>query len=73
MPPAPGSVLAIREPSQKIMHGMKKIDPIDERILQALAQNARLSNVQLGERAGLSPSACSRRVAELERSGAILG
>ncbi len=52
---------------------MSKIDATDDRILQALAKNARLTNVELAERVGLSPSACSRRVAELERSGAILG
>ncbi len=52
---------------------MRNIDPIDTRILQALAQDGRLSNVDLAERVGLSPSACSRRVAELERSGAITG
>lgn len=52
---------------------MRDIDPIDTRILQALAQDGRLSNVDLAERVGLSPSACSRRVAELERSGAITG
>jgi Lrp/AsnC family leucine-responsive transcriptional regulator len=52
---------------------MTKIDEIDDRILQALSRDGRLSNVELADRVGLSPSACSRRVAELERSGAILG
>lgn len=55
------------------LHDMMKNDEIDGRILQALAKNARLSNVELSERVGLSSSACSRRVAELERSGAIQG
>lgn len=33
--------------------------------------NARLSNLELADRVGLSPSACLRRVQELERSGVI--
>lgn len=52
---------------------MSALDTIDDRIVHALARNGRLTNVELAERVGLSPSACSRRVAELERSGTILG
>lgn len=48
-------------------------DEIDARIMQLLSREGRLSNVELAERVGLSASACSRRVAELERTGAILG
>lgn len=49
---------------------MKK-DKLNERILQELTQNARISNLDLADRIGLSPSACLRRVQELERSGVI--
>lgn len=52
---------------------MAAMDPIDEKILRELARNARISNVQLAERVNLSPSACLRRVAELEKSGVIRG
>lgn len=52
---------------------MINIDATDARILQALSRDGRLSHVQLAEKVGLSASACSRRVAELEREGAILG
>ena len=52
---------------------MRDIDAIDHRILQALRRDGRLPNLQLADRVGLSPSACSRRVAELERRGAIRG
>ncbi|WP_226780679.1 Lrp/AsnC family transcriptional regulator [Oceaniglobus trochenteri] len=52
---------------------MTKIDAINERILQALSRNARQSNMELAERIGLSPSACLRRVQELERIGVIRG
>lgn len=50
---------------------MMKIDAINERILHELSRDARQSNLHLAERAGLSPSACLRRVQELERAGII--
>lgn len=55
------------------MHEMRATDEIDRKILQSLSRNGRLSNVELADQVGLSASACSRRVAELERTGAIQG
>ncbi len=52
---------------------MMKHDPINDKILRALAKDGRISNLQLAEAVGLSPSACLRRVQELERSGVIKG
>ncbi|SIO09608.1 Lrp/AsnC family transcriptional regulator [Vannielia litorea] len=52
---------------------MTKIDDINRRILQELSRDGRVSNIELAERVGLSPSACLRRVQELERSGVIKG
>ncbi len=52
---------------------MTKIDDIDDRILRELARNGRITNLDLAERVGLSPSACLRRVQELERAGVIAG
>ena len=52
---------------------MANMDKIDEHILQELMEDGRLSNLHLAERVGLSPSACLRRVQELERSGIIKG
>ncbi|PSW19791.1 Lrp/AsnC family transcriptional regulator [Photobacterium sanctipauli] len=49
------------------------MDRFDERILHELKLNGRLSNVDLAERVGLSPSATLRRVQELERAGVITG
>ena len=49
------------------------MDAIDRRILHELGRDGRLSNTDLASRVGLSPSACSRRVADLERSGTIQG
>ncbi len=52
---------------------MAKIDPKDDRILRELTRDGRISNIELAERVGLSPSACLRRVQELERIGVIKG
>ena len=52
---------------------MKKIDEINARILRELTRDGRLSNLDLADRVGLSPSACLRRVQELERTGVIKG
>lgn len=46
---------------------------MNERILQVLSSDGRISNIELAERVGLSPSACLRRVAALEASGVIRG
>lgn len=49
------------------------MDKIDRMILQNLSTDGRISNIELADRVGLSPSACLRRVQELERSGVITG
>ncbi|MFP5509180.1 MAG: Lrp/AsnC family transcriptional regulator [Alphaproteobacteria bacterium] len=46
-------------------------DDIDQRILTLLQQDSRISNVDLADRVGLSPSSCWRRVKALEESGII--
>ncbi len=48
-----------------------KLDRIDIKILTELQKNARLSNVNLAEAVGLSPSPCLQRVKKLEKSGYI--
>ncbi len=48
-----------------------KIDRINEQILQILKSNGRIANTDLAEKVGLSPSACLRRVQELESEGII--
>ncbi|WP_097461458.1 Lrp/AsnC family transcriptional regulator [Mangrovitalea sediminis] len=47
------------------------IDRFDQKILEALQKNGRLTNVELAEEIGLSPSPCLRRVRALEKSGVI--
>jgi len=49
------------------------MDALNQRILRELARDGRIANVELADRVGLSPSACLRRVQELERSGIIAG
>jgi len=47
------------------------LDAIDFRIIAALQADATLSNVELADRVGLSPSPCLRRVKRLEQDGYI--
>ncbi|MBB2947496.1 DNA-binding Lrp family transcriptional regulator [Actinoplanes lutulentus] len=52
---------------------MKSLDAIDRQILLALQSDGRLSNQELADRVGLSPSPCLRRVRLLEEAGVIAG
>jgi Lrp/AsnC family leucine-responsive transcriptional regulator len=49
----------------------EELDAVDRRILSALHANARLTNQELAERVGLSPSPCWNRVRRLEANGTI--
>ena len=49
------------------------MDAIDRRIIAALQENARLTNQELAERVGLSPSPCLRRLRKLEADGILCG
>lgn len=48
-----------------------ELDSIDWKILSVLQENARIPNVELADRVGLSPSPCLTRVKTLEREGFI--
>ncbi len=52
---------------------MTELDRYNSKILQELGRDGRISNTELADRIGLSPSACLRRVQELEKSGVIKG
>jgi Lrp/AsnC family transcriptional regulator, leucine-responsive regulatory protein len=67
------NVLALLRYFARNMQYMSEIDPINAKILRALSSDGRLSNVDLADKVGLSPSACLRRVQELERRGVISG
>lgn len=53
------------------MVGLPKLDRIDINILAQLQSNSRISNVELADVVGLSPSPCLARVKRLEKSGYI--
>lgn len=50
-----------------------QLDRTDKRILHELQLNARITNQELADRVGLSPSPCLRRVKQLEEAGLIKG
>lgn len=50
-----------------------ELDAIDRRIVAALQADGRLSNADLADQVGLSPSPCLRRVRRLETEGLIGG
>ena len=49
-----------------------KLDRLDKRILREIQQDGTITNLELAERIGLSPSPCARRVKQLEDAGIIL-
>ena len=52
---------------------MTQLDDFDQKILAALQRNGRLTNLELAQAIGLSPSQCSRRRARLESERIIRG
>lgn len=50
---------------------MKALDALDCRILTELQENGRMTNQQLSEQVGLSPTPCLRRLKQLESTGVI--
>ena len=48
-----------------------KLDRTDRRILEQMQRHGRISNLELADAVGLSPTPCSRRVKRLEESGII--
>ncbi len=50
-----------------------ELDRYDRRILELLQEDGRLSNQDLADRIGLSPSPCLRRVKALEEAGIVVG
>ena len=50
-----------------------KLYRLDRRILDVMQDNGRISNLELADKVGLSPTPCSRRVRQLEASGLVRG
>ncbi|MFB9224139.1 Lrp/AsnC family transcriptional regulator [Paracoccus cavernae] len=51
----------------------RPLDQIDRKILEQLQRDSKLSNVELSNRVGLSPSPCLARVKQLEADGIVRG
>ncbi|RJF69385.1 Lrp/AsnC family transcriptional regulator [Rhodopseudomonas palustris] len=49
------------------------MDEIDRNLVRLLRLDARMTNAKLAEEVGLSPSACLRRIRQLEQNGTIRG
>ena len=49
------------------------LDTLDVKILECLQEDGRITNQELSEQVGLSPSPCLRRVRQLEADGIITG
>jgi DNA-binding Lrp family transcriptional regulator len=52
---------------------MRELDSIDRNMLRLLQEDGRMSNAALAAKVGLSPSACLRRLHQLERERVIQG
>jgi len=57
--------------SNRLKHPIKTLDKLDRKILQEIQLDGELSNLELAEKIGLSPTPCLRRVKKLEQSGII--
>jgi Lrp/AsnC family leucine-responsive transcriptional regulator len=64
LPPAPNRIADEEIPG---------LDRIDRRILAALQADGRITNLDLADRVGLSPTATAERVKRLTREGYVLG
>src|SRR6185295_2457080 len=72
--------LTLRQPSELIYYPVfcrdirmtsDKLDKTDRKLLNELQRDSRQSVAELALKAGLSPSACHRRIKLLEEAGAI--
>ncbi|MCP3906559.1 MAG: Lrp/AsnC family transcriptional regulator [Oceanicoccus sp.] len=48
-----------------------QLDRIDKHILSLMQHNGRITNLELADKVGLSPTPCARRVKRLEESGIV--
>ena len=62
-----------RDSSQYLASADYQLDSFDRRILRALADNARATNVEIARQVGLSEAPCSRRIARMQKRGVIQG
>jgi Lrp/AsnC family transcriptional regulator, leucine-responsive regulatory protein len=60
-------------PTNRRRNGANTVDDANQRLLEALQADARLSLAELGRRVGLSAPAVAERLARLEEDGVIAG
>jgi Lrp/AsnC family leucine-responsive transcriptional regulator len=70
MKPAVSNIASKRHPARP---APVEIDSFDRRILEALVEDGRATNVEIAEKVGLSEAPCLRRIRRLEESGVIRG
>jgi len=63
------STRRVRRPANR--SSLPTLDGFDRKILQALVDNARASNVEIAQKVGLSEAPCSRRIRRLESDEVI--
>ncbi|WP_404362081.1 Lrp/AsnC family transcriptional regulator [Marinobacter sp.] len=56
----------------KNTNGLIRLDSIDRNILESMQQDGQLTNQELADKVGLSPSPCLRRVRAMEKAGIIV-
>jgi Lrp/AsnC family leucine-responsive transcriptional regulator len=64
---------SVPSPSRAVDPDIPGLDRIDRRILAALQADGRITNLDLADKVGLSPTATAERVKRLTRDGYILG
>ena len=62
---------ATRSKAALVPRPRAQLDGFDRKILRALIDNARATNVQIADKVGLSEAPCSRRIRRLEAEGVI--
>src|ERR1700712_3221053 len=72
LPPA-GAVPERRASPKDVRPAPRPLDEIDRALLGALVDDARISNKDLAERAGIAQSTCLTRVRALREAGVIRG
>lgn len=68
-----GRIMTLKMALKKSIQQTINLDHYDKAILNTLQNNGRLSNQEIADQIGLSPSACLRRFKTLEASGLIVG
>ena len=67
------NTVSLDRSNRKVEPEIPGLDRIDRKILSALQADGRITNLELADKVGLSPTATAERVKRLTRDGYILG